>query len=151
MWADPGLSPSAEANQLWPRRKRMLLQLPEAYTDEGHLAFCATVFAPCRDSPYKRECTRRNDRMTSYRGRGPSPAASSPWRTARTSWTGGCAQQGSVALSLGTRIRSHCRFRNSGTEYDRESGMKWMRGGTKRQCDRALSWPVTICRANSLM
>jgi hypothetical protein len=135
MWADPGLSPSAEANQLWPRRKRMLLQLPEAYTDEGHLAFCATVFAPCRDSPYKRECTRRNDRMTSYRGRGPSPAASSPWRTARTSWTGGCAQQGSVALSLcATAHPLHTRFtiifgatvskatmRPSPTLYDRPS------------------------------
>jgi hypothetical protein len=36
------------------------------------------------------------------------------------------------------RVRSHCRFRNRGTEYVREYGMKRMNGGTKRQCDRAL-------------
>jgi hypothetical protein len=36
------------------------------------------------------------------------------------------------------RARSHCRFRNRGTEYVSESSMKWMSGGTKRQCDRTL-------------
>ena len=36
------------------------------------------------------------------------------------------------------RVRSHHRFRNRGTDYVSESGMKWMSGGTKRQCDRAL-------------
>jgi hypothetical protein len=40
-------------------------------------------------------------------------------------------------LDLG--FRSHCRFRNRGTEYVSTSGMKWMSGGTKRQCDRALT------------
>jgi hypothetical protein len=39
------------------------------------------------------------------------------------------------------RVRSHCRFRNSGTEYVSDSGVKWMRGGTQRQCDRALRAP----------
>jgi hypothetical protein len=36
------------------------------------------------------------------------------------------------------RVPSHCHFRNRGTEYDRDSGKKWMSGSTKRQCDRAL-------------
>ena len=35
-------------------------------------------------------------------------------------------------------VRSHCRFRHSGAKYVSASGMKWMSGGTKRQCDRAL-------------
>jgi hypothetical protein len=40
------------------------------------------------------------------------------------------------------RIRSHCRFRNRGTEYVSESGLKWMSGSTiKRQRDRALREP----------
>jgi hypothetical protein len=39
------------------------------------------------------------------------------------------------------RVRSHCRFRNRGAEYVRESGIKWMRGSTRRQCDRALVRP----------
>ena len=37
-------------------------------------------------------------------------------------------------------FRSHCRFRNRGTEYVSKSGMKWMSGGAKRQCGRALAW-----------
>jgi hypothetical protein len=36
------------------------------------------------------------------------------------------------------RARSHYRFRKSGTDYFCESSMKWMSGGAKRQCDRAL-------------
>jgi hypothetical protein len=28
-----------------------------------------------------------------------------------------------------------CRFRDRGTEYVRESGMKWMSGGARRQCE----------------
>jgi hypothetical protein len=40
------------------------------------------------------------------------------------------------------RVRSHCRFRNRGTDYISESGMKWMSGGAKRQCDRALGPPL---------
>ena len=36
------------------------------------------------------------------------------------------------------RVRSHCRFRNRGTEYFSYSGIKWMSSSTKRQCDRAL-------------
>jgi hypothetical protein len=47
---------------------------------------------------------------------------------------GECARQvGALA-----RVRSHRRFRNRGTEYVSESGIEWMSGGTKRQCDRAL-------------
>ena len=33
-------------------------------------------------------------------------------------------------------VRSHSRFRNRGTEYLSESGLKRMSGGTKRQCDQ---------------
>ena len=41
------------------------------------------------------------------------------------------------------RVRSHCRFRDRGTEYGNKSGIKWMSGGTKRQCDRALRSATT--------
>ena len=43
-------------------------------------------------------------------------------------------QQSECAAGL-ARGRSHCRFRNRGTEYFSESGVKWMSGSTKRQCD----------------
>jgi hypothetical protein len=36
------------------------------------------------------------------------------------------------------RVRSHCRFRNRGTEYVSRCGIKWMSGRTERRCDRAL-------------
>ena len=39
------------------------------------------------------------------------------------------------------RVRSHCRFRNRGTEYVSGSCIKWIGGGAKRQCDRALRQP----------
>jgi hypothetical protein len=42
---------------------------------------------------------------------------------------------GSSRKAVSRRVWSHCRFR---TGYVRESGMKWMSGGAKRQCDRAL-------------
>jgi hypothetical protein len=45
---------------------------------------------------------------------------------------------GGLLPRQGPRVRSHCRFRNRGTEYVSESGKKWMQGSTKRQCDRAL-------------
>jgi hypothetical protein len=35
-----------------------------------------------------------------------------------------------VALDL-LRVRSHCRFRNKGTEYDSKYGTKRMSGGTE--------------------
>jgi hypothetical protein len=35
------------------------------------------------------------------------------------------------------RARSNCR--NRGTDYISESGMKWISGGARRQCDRALA------------
>ena len=47
------------------------------------------------------------------------------------------------------RVRSHCRFRNRGTDYVRESGMKWMNASTKRQCDRALPSPPPRTRMHS--
>jgi hypothetical protein len=47
--------------------------------------------------------------------------------------------QSETWLLAGLRVRSHCRFRNRGTEYASEYGMKWMSGCTKRQCDRALA------------
>ena len=34
-------------------------------------------------------------------------------------------------------VRSPCHFRNRGTDYTSESGIKRMSGGAKRQCDRA--------------
>jgi hypothetical protein len=40
------------------------------------------------------------------------------------------------------RIRPHCRFRNRGTEFVRDSGVKGMSGSAKRQCDRALRVPA---------
>jgi hypothetical protein len=49
------------------------------------------------------------------------------------------------APGLVPRVRSHCRFRSRGTEYVSESGMKWISGGTKRQCDRALIVPKLGC------
>jgi hypothetical protein len=44
----------------------------------------------------------------------------------------------SRAARSGVRVRSHCRFRNRGIEYVSESGVKWMSGSTKRQCDQTL-------------
>jgi hypothetical protein len=41
------------------------------------------------------------------------------------------------------RVRPHCRFRNRGAEFVSVSGMKWMSGSAKRQCDRALPEPPT--------
>ena len=41
----------------------------------------------------------------------------------------------------GPRVRSHCRFRNRGTDCLGESGMPWMRGGAKRRRDRARCRP----------
>ena len=43
------------------------------------------------------------------------------------------------AAARAPRVRSHCRLR--GTDYLSESGMKWMSGNTKRQCDRARRAP----------
>jgi hypothetical protein len=39
------------------------------------------------------------------------------------------------------RARSHCRFRNRGTDYVSEPGMKRTSSSTKRQCDRARRAP----------
>jgi hypothetical protein len=45
------------------------------------------------------------------------------------------------------RVRSQCRFSNRGTEYVSRSGIKWMSGSTKRQCDRTLAPPARDPRA----
>jgi hypothetical protein len=37
-----------------------------------------------------------------------------------------------------SRVRSHCRFRNRGTDSLSKSVIKWMSDGTKRQCDQTL-------------
>jgi hypothetical protein len=50
-----------------------------------------------------------------------------------------CVVASASSGRAGPRVRSHCRFRNRGTDYLGESGMKWMSGCTKRQCDRALA------------
>ena len=48
-------------------------------------------------------------------------------------------------------VRSHCRFRNRGTEYVGESGIKWMSGGTKRQRGQALGLPSVTRTAMSFL
>ena len=59
-------------------------------------------------------------------------------------------QQAGVLRGLATplvpRVRPHCRFRNRGTEYVSKSGINWMSGGAKRQCDRALVMPLVELR-----
>ena len=55
-------------------------------------------------------------------------------------WAGMIKPNGPVDFCAGPaspRVRSHCRFRYRGTEYVSKSGMKWMSGSTKRQCNRA--------------
>jgi hypothetical protein len=52
------------------------------------------------------------------------------------------------ATSRSPRIRSHYRFRNRDAEYVSESCIKWMSGGTKRQCDRALRSPLKAAPYN---
>jgi hypothetical protein len=51
---------------------------------------------------------------------------------------------GSGRVSSPPRARSHCCFRNRGTEYVSKSGMNWMSSSTKRQCDRAQSPPRRV-------
>ena len=49
------------------------------------------------------------------------------------------------------RVRSHCRVRKRGTEYVRESGMKWMSGGgATRRCDRHLGLPLRDALAHPI-
>jgi hypothetical protein len=62
------------------------------------------------------------------------------------------ARPGAAAASawpLHRRVRSHCRFRNRGTEDVSKSGTKRMGGGTTRQCGRALlhrAGRISVCR-----
>jgi hypothetical protein len=72
------------------------------------------------------QCAWRADREAELRGRG----------------VPGEQQRGQPARARAEpRVRSRCRCRNSGTEYVREYGMKWMSGSTKQQCDRSLASP----------
>jgi hypothetical protein len=48
---------------------------------------------------------------------------------------------GTVRAHLGFGRIAACRFRNRGTEYVSGSGVEWISGSTKRQCDRALDRP----------
>ena len=48
------------------------------------------------------------------------------------------------------RVRSNFRFRNRGTEYVSEYGVKWKRGGATRQCDRALGAPPRLLATRKL-
>ena len=41
------------------------------------------------------------------------------------------------------RVRSHSRFRYKAIDYLSESGMRWMSGSAKRQCDRTLRRPTS--------
>jgi hypothetical protein len=45
------------------------------------------------------------------------------------------------------RVRPHTRFRNRGTDSLRESGMKWVGGGTTRHCDRT---PAEVWRCSAI-
>jgi hypothetical protein len=49
------------------------------------------------------------------------------------------------------RVRSDCRFGSRGTDYFSEYDMKWISGGTKRQCDRALGAPLFGALHRSLL
>ena len=122
---------------------------------KGRMVRLAILMAPLRDltadlmaRPFTHTHTRRCVRSgpaspPPSRGR-PSPAqrrphprppAPPPGRTRR--------RARAAARGPGTRprVRSHCRFRNRGTEYVSEYGIKWTRGSLKRQCDRALTHP----------
>jgi hypothetical protein len=65
----------------------------------------------------------------------PNPRSRSTRRSARTATSSGRP----LAWCAAFRARSHCRFRDRGTEYVSEHGMEWMRGSTKRRRDRALA------------
>jgi hypothetical protein len=79
--------------------------------------------------------------------RAQSPLANEPVsHPAQARWrglSGRAAPAGARRLRRRGRpgVRSHCRFRNRGTEYVSEYGIKWISGGAKRQCDRALGRP----------
>jgi hypothetical protein len=53
------------------------------------------------------------------------------------------------APALAARVRPHCRLRNRDIAYLSETGIKWMDGCTKRQCDRAILalWRLPAGRA----
>jgi hypothetical protein len=48
---------------------------------------------------------------------------------------------GGAEAGSGRRVRSHCRFRNRGTEYVSESGMERMSGGARPSPQRAAGGP----------
>jgi hypothetical protein len=50
---------------------------------------------------------------------------------------------------MASGVRSHCRFRNTGTEYVSESGVRRMSGSTKRQCNRALAPPARAAASSA--
>jgi hypothetical protein len=71
-----------------------------------------------------------------------SPPGHMARRQRRVSEPAGRSASGSdarLSRRARTRVRSHCRFRNRGTEYVRDFGIKWMSSSTKRRCDRALA------------
>jgi hypothetical protein len=49
-----------------------------------------------------------------------------------------CSQRAASSLSSRTcrRVRSHCRFRNRGTEYVSKCGIKRMGGSTRRRAQQ---------------
>ena len=52
-------------------------------------------------------------------------------------------EPGNIQATSLPGVRSHYRFRNSGAKYVRESGVKWMRSGARRQRGRTLAPPAS--------
>ena len=70
-----------------------------------------------------------------------------PWAMETASARRPAAPQTPGPAASSPRVRSHRRLRNRGTDSLSESGMKRMRGGAMRQCDRALSAPSSTPRS----
>ena len=97
------------------------------------IAGAATRAAAChhraaRPPPSRSRSSLRPPPPAARRAPVSAPACCHPWRGRGSGRT--------------PRVRSHCRFRNRSPEYVSESGITWISGRTKRQCDRALRTPA---------
>jgi hypothetical protein len=79
----------------------------------------------------------------------PPPPTSMARPTRRPSRRPAAARWPAATASSRPGVRSHCRFRKRGSEHVSDSGMKWVGGGAKRRCGRALGRPrrVGLCAA----
>ena len=64
--------------------------------------------------------------------------------TVALSWQLHSLRQASSRCS--PRVRPHRRFKNRGTKSLSKCGMKWMSGGAKRPCDRAVHAPASATK-----